>query len=335
MSELTYLKTAVMRKLLLVAFVSVLASFGAQAQVGQGGIKATITDDSGEPLPFANIIVKQNGSQVTGGQSDFDGKVSIKPITPGTYDVEISSLGFGTKQISGVRVTTGVTTQLPKNQTQMSTAVEMLGMVEVVDYKVPLFEKGSSKQETITADDIKKMTARSPSELAATAGGTYSSDNGSSALNIRGSRSDANYYFIDGVKVRGSSAIPRASISQITVITGGLPARYGDVTGGVVSITTRGVSSEYHGGIEYLTSGVKLGENTYIGTDPYGYNLLEMSISGPFLSKTDSNNIKKPLLGFFLSGNVTSNLDPRPSAVGSWKIKDDQLDILKSDPLRT
>jgi hypothetical protein len=333
-SELTYLKTAVMRKLLLVAFVSVLASFGAQAQVGQGGIKATITDDSGEPLPFANIIVKQNGSQVTGGQSDFDGKVSIKPITPGTYDVEISSLGFGTKQISGVRVTTGVTTQLPKNQTQMSTAVEMLGMVEVVDYKVPLFEKGSSKQETITADDIKKMTARSPSELAATAGGTYSSDNGSSALNIRGSRSDANYYFIDGVKVRGSSAIPRASISQITVITGGLPARYGDVTGGVVSITTRGVSSEYHGGIEYLTSGVKLGENTYIGTDPYGYNLLEMSISGPFLSKTDSNNIKKPLLGFFLSGNVTSNLDPRPSAVGSWKIKDDQLDILKSDPLR-
>ena len=73
------------------------------------------------------------------------------------------------------------------------------------------------------------MAARNPAELAATAGGTYSSDNGSSALNIRGSRSDANYYFIDGVKVRGSSAIPRASIDQITVITGGLPARYGDV----------------------------------------------------------------------------------------------------------
>jgi len=323
-----------MRKLLLIAFGIILFGFNATSQVGQGAIKATITDDAGEPLPFANVIVKQNGVQVTGGQSDFDGLVNIKPITPGTYDVEVSSLGFGTKMISGVQVTTGVTSYLPKDQTKLSTAVEMLDVVEVIAYDKPLFEKGSSKQETMTSKDIQKMAARSPADLAATAGGTYSSDNGSSDLNIRGSRSDANYYFIDGVKVRGSSAIPRASIDQITVITGGLPARYGDVTGGVVSITTRGVSNEYHGGMEYLTSGVKFGDNTYIGTDPYGYNLLELSLSGPFLSKTDSLGIKRPLLGFFLSGNFTSNLDPRPSAVGAWKIKDDRLDALKAEPLR-
>ena len=323
-----------MRKLLLITFGIFFFALNTTAQVGQGGIKATITDDTGEPLPFANVIVKQNGVQVTGGQSDFDGIVNIKPITPGTYDVEISSLGFGTKLISGVQVTTGVTSYLPKGQTKLSTAVEMLGVVEVIAYDKPLFEKGSSKQETMTSKDIQKMAARSPSDLAATAGGTYSSDNGSSDLNIRGSRSDANYYFIDGIKVRGSSAIPRSSIDQITVITGGLPARYGDVTGGVVSITTKGVSNEYHGGVEYLTSGVKLGEDAYIGTDPYGYNLLELSISGPFLSKTDTLGIKRPLLGFFLSGNFTSNLDPRPSAVGAWKIKDDRLESLKAEPLR-
>lgn len=323
-----------MRKLLLISVGILIATVSSFAQVGQGAIKATVTDDAGEPLPFANVIVKQNGVQVTGGQSDFDGKVNIKPITPGTYDVEISSLGFGSKMISNVRVTTGVTTELPKNQTQLSTAAEMLDIVEVVDYKVPLFEKGSSKQETITSDDIKKMVARSPAQLAATAGGTYAADDGTGDINIRGSRSDANYYFIDGIKVRGSNAIPRASIDQITVITGGLPARYGDVTGGVINITTRGVSSDYHGGVEYLTSGVQFGDNTYIGTDPYGYNLLELSLSGPFLSKTDSLGIKKPLLGFFLSGNFTSNLDPRPSAVGAWKIKDETLAEMKADPLR-
>ena len=135
-----------MRKLLLLTFGIFLASLSLQAQVGQGAIKATITDDNGDPLPFANVLVKQNGAQITGGQSDFDGNVSIKPITPGTYDIEISSLGFGTKGINGVRVTTGVTTQLPKNQTQLSTAAEMLDIVEVVEYVVPLFEKGSSKQ---------------------------------------------------------------------------------------------------------------------------------------------------------------------------------------------
>lgn len=323
-----------MRKLLLVSLVILLTSLGAIAQVGQGALKATITEDNGQPLPFANVVVKQNGTLVTGGQSDLDGKVSIKPITPGNYDVEISSLGYGTKVINNVRITTGVTTQLPKAQTVLSSAAQELGVVEVVEYVVPLFEKGSSKQETITSKDIAKMSARSPAELAATAGGTYASDNGSNALNIRGSRSDANYYFIDGVKVRGSSAIPRSSIDQMTVITGGLPARYGDVTGGVISITTKGVSSEYHGGMEYLTSGVKFTDNLYVGTDPYGYNLLEMSLSGPLLTLKDSAGNKRPLLGFFLSGNFTNNLDPRPSAVGAWKIKDDQLAILKADPLR-
>jgi hypothetical protein len=323
-----------MRKVLLIALGIFIVTFYAEAQIGQGAIKATITDDSGEPLPFANVIVKQNGVQVTGGQSDFDGIVNIKPITPGTYDVEISSLGFGTRGISGVRVTTGVTTNLPKDQTKLSTSAAMLDVVEVVEYVVPLFEKGGSKQETITSKDIEKMTARSPAELAATAGGTYSSDNGSGALNIRGQRSDANYYFIDGIKVRGSSAIPRSSIDQITVITGGLPARYGDVTGGIVSITTKGVSREYHGGVEFLSSGVKLSDNSYVGIDPYGYNLAELSLSGPLLSKKDADGNKKPLLGFFISGNYTSNLDPRPSAVGAWKIKDNVLADMKANPLR-
>lgn len=262
-----------MRRILLITLGLLFATIQINAQVGQGAIRATVTDDSGEPIPFANVIVKQNGVQVTGGQTDFDGMANIKPITPGTYDVEVSSLGFGTKRISGVQVTMGVTTYLPKDQTKLSTAAEMLDVVEVIAYDKPLFEKGSSKQETMTSKDIVKMAARNPAELAATAGGTYSSDNGSSALNIRGSRSDANYYFIDGVKVRGSSAIPRASIDQITVITGGLPARYGDVTGGVVSITTRGVSREYHGGVEYLTSGVKFSDELYLGTDPYGYKI--------------------------------------------------------------
>ncbi|MEZ4720556.1 MAG: carboxypeptidase regulatory-like domain-containing protein [Flavobacteriales bacterium] len=322
-----------MKRILLITIGIFIASLNLHAQMTQGAIKATVTDESGEPLPFANVIVKQNGVQVTGGQTDFDGLAVIKPLGPGKYDVEISSLGFATKRIEGVQVGTA-TTNIPKDQTVMSTNATVLDAVEVVYYKKPLFEKGGGNTETITSDEVSRMAARSPADLAATAGGTYSSDNGSSDINIRGSRSDANYYFIDGIKVRGSSSIPRSSIDQISVLSGGLPAQYGDVTGGVVTITTKGVSNEYHGGIEYLTSGVKMGENSYVGLDPYGYNLLEMSLSGPFFSKTDSLGIKKPLLGFFLSGNFTSNLDPRPSTVGAWKIKDDVLADIEADPLR-
>lgn len=61
-------------------------------------------------------------------------------------------------------------------------------------------------------------------------------------LHNRGARSDANIYFIDGVKVIGNLGIPHSAIQQINYYTGGLPANFGDVTGGVVDIRTTSYS---------------------------------------------------------------------------------------------
>lgn len=325
-----------MRKFLLFTLGLFISSYSVFAQGGQGAISATVVEaDNGMPIPYANVSVKQNGSLITGGSTDFDGKVEIKPIPPGSYDLEISTLGFATKQINGVVVNANKTTFVPKSSTMMKSALKELGVVEVIEYEKPLIEMdGAATTETVTSKEIARMAARSPAELAATAGGTYSKDDGSGSLNMRGGRSDANYYFIDGIKVRGSSAIPQSSIEQVSVITGGLPAQYGDVTGGVVAITTKGVSREYHGGVEFLSSGIPFSDNLYVGLDPYGYNLAEMSLSGPLIQKKDSAGNKEPLVGFFVSANFTSNRDARPSAVGAWKVRDDVLAGLKQDPLR-
>jgi hypothetical protein len=58
-------------------------------------------------------------------------------------------------------------------------------------------------------------------------------------LNFSGSRVDATQYFIDGVKVIGDPQIPQSGIEEMVVITGGVPAQYGDTTSGVVLITTK------------------------------------------------------------------------------------------------
>jgi outer membrane receptor protein involved in Fe transport len=324
-----------MRKLILLTVGLLIASLGVFAQSGQGGIKATVTEAAnGLPIPFANVAVKQNGSLITGGSTDFDGVVEIKPVPPGKYDVEITSLGFAPLKVAGVSVTANKTTFIPKTSTAMASSAIQMDEFIVVEYKKPLIEQdGAATTETVTSDEIKRMAARNPADLAATTGGTYSKDDGSSNLNMRGGRSDANYFYIDGIKVRGSSAIPRSSMEQVSVITGGLPAQYGDVTGGLVVITTKGVSRQYHGGIELLSSGVG-GDNRYVGLDPYGYNLAEFSLSGPLIQKRDTAGNKEPLVGFFLSANFTSNRDSRPSAVGAWKIKEDRLNDLRLDPVR-
>jgi outer membrane receptor protein involved in Fe transport len=46
--------------------------------------------------------------------------------------------------------------------------------------------------------------------------------------------------YLDGVKISGGvPRVPPSAISSVSVYTGGLPARYGDVTGGVIVFETR------------------------------------------------------------------------------------------------
>ena len=65
------------------------------AQVGTGSLKGKITDaKSGELLPFVNVVLERQGTQVTGGASDFNGEYFIKPIEPGVYDVVVTYVGY-------------------------------------------------------------------------------------------------------------------------------------------------------------------------------------------------------------------------------------------------
>ena len=117
-------------------------------------------------------------------------------------------------------------------------------------------------------------------------------------------------------------------------MTGGVPANFGDVTGGIISITTRGASRTYFGGVEAVTSGVKLGDDVY-GLDNNGFNLFEATLSGPLLMKKDSTGEKTdPILGFFISGNFNHQLDPRPLATDQYRLRPDVRDSIIDNPLR-
>ena len=328
-----YKSQSMLRNLLSAVLVILVFGGSAFAQTGQAGLKGKVIDKAtGEPLPFVNVVVERDGVQITGGATDFDGKYFIKPLDPGNYTVKASFTGYKPVQINGVVVNANRISFL---DVKMTSSIEQLDEFVVVDYKVPLISKDNTTSgQTVTKEDILRMPTRSAAGIAQTVGGVYSKDDGSGGLNIRGARSDANYYFIDGIKVRGSSNLPQSAIEEVNVMVGGVPAQYGDITGGVISITTRGPSSVYFGSVEYVTSGFKIGDQVR-GLDPYGYNLLEGSVAGPLIMKKDSaGNKTEPLLGFFLSGNFTSVQDQRPSHIGYWKIRDEVLDDIRENPLQ-
>ena len=63
--------------------------------VAQGTITGTIVDkNTKEPVPFAAVVAKQDGKQIRGTQTDFNGTFTIKPLPVGKYEVEVSCMGY-------------------------------------------------------------------------------------------------------------------------------------------------------------------------------------------------------------------------------------------------
>lgn len=334
-----------LRKLnLLFASILLTVTYGF-SQSGLGTIRGSVIDkDSKEAIYDCIVVIKQNGTVKGNTTTDMDGKFQLNSLTPGSYDVEISNPGEGYQPtaIKGVVINADRITFLDNTALGLPTSAKEIEEVVVVAYKVPLINKdGGPSGATVTREDISRMPTRSAAGVASTVGGVQT-DEGSGDISVRGSRSDGTYFFIDGIKVRGSSNLPKSSIEEVSVITGGLPANYGDVTGGIIAVTTRGPSAKYFGSLEGVTSGFYFkgkDPNGYdgkvIGLDKYGYNLVEGLLSGPLLMRKDSTGKKtKPILGFLLSVNYTNELDSRPLNGGSWRIKKEARDYLLENPVR-
>ena len=290
-----------------------------------GTLKGKVIDEgTSEPIPFANVTVEDNGKVLTGGTTDFDGNFTIKPVTPGKYTVKASYVGYQASQINGVIVKGGVITF---QDFKLKSSTKQLGEVSVTDYKVPLIDKDQTQSGgAVTSEDIKKMPGRSATSIASTVGGVYSATGSESDVSIRGARSEGTVYYVDGVKVIGESAVPKSALEQVTVITGGLPAQYGDATGGIINITTKGPSSKMNGAAEIQTTQF---------LDAFGSTIFGLNLMGPLYSKKDpTSGAKKALMGFLISSEFTMHNDASPSILGRWKANDEILDSIRNKPFR-
>jgi hypothetical protein len=291
------------------------------AQSGAGELRGKVQDaKTKEGIPFAAVIVEQSGSQVAATQADFDGNFVIKPIQAGKYDVRVKIIGYNDNLVNGLIITSNKQTY---QDFKMVTSVKNISEVTVSDYKKPLIEIDNTiAGGSLDAAEIVKLPTRNINSLVSTTAGVYQADEGS-ALSVKGSRTDANDYYIDGVKVRGVTNLPQGAIEQITVITGGVPAQYGDATGGIVTITTKGPSKKFNGGVEAVTSEF---------LDGFGYNLVSGNVSGPLVMKDKDTENPTPLIGYFASVELESRRDQDPSYVGAYKAQDNFLESVRTNP---
>lgn len=311
-----------LRKIYFSVVVFLLFGAVAFAQNNGGAIKVVMQDASnGEPIPFANVVAYQNGVQVGVATTDMDGVAIIKPLLPGKYDVKGVYVGYQAQEVKGVIVGENKTATVPLKLSNGDGV--KLDEVVVVSYIEPLIDPDTKSGGTVTREEYQNMATKNINSVAATTAGVYQADEGAS-LNVRGGRSNNTVYFVDGVKIIGGQGLPQQSVEQINVITGGLPAQYGDATSGVISVTTRGPQSKFFGSVELISSQL---------TDAYGYNSLGFAVGGPILQKRDSTGNKTPIIGFILSGQGNYEKDPDPSYIPIYKLKDDVLKSIQDKPL--
>jgi hypothetical protein len=198
----------------------------------EGILKIQVTDKvTGELLEAANVIIESAGVTAGSGITDEKGNLVLKNLSPGKYNVKTIYTGYPKNLITGVIVKNNETTYLDVAMSSENILIDF----DVTEYVIPLIDPSTIIKRTFTLDDI-RVSPLDP--LALVYGEGTQKDQGISP-SFRGARQDANVIMIDGQRVIGSAGLPRMAIQQISVMLGGVPAQYGDGTGGFIEIETR------------------------------------------------------------------------------------------------
>jgi outer membrane receptor protein involved in Fe transport len=214
----------------------------------QFGITGTVIDgDFNEPLPFANILVKETGEGVT---SDFDGKYSIE-LPKGSYTLVFSFVGYETKEITNFNVSDAdyTITDIVLN----SVAQGLEEVVVTVDAKrntessvLEIQRKSASLLDGISAQAFQKIGANDIASAVKNVPGV--SVQGGKYVYVRGLGDRYSKSILNGVDIPGldpdrntiqMDLFPTNMLSNVLVIKSARADLPADFTGGVIDIITK------------------------------------------------------------------------------------------------
>ncbi len=178
-------------------------------------IKGKITDaETGEELIGAIVTISKKGVLVKSTTTDIEGDFKIQ-VDAGTYDLRVRYTGYQDQIQNNIIVNEG---QVVKINLQLNVGV-VLDEVVVSGYAVRRSKKSLGyASTTISSKDIRRAPTRDVSSIAGATAGASSSDDGD-AISIKGSRSSATDYYVDGKRVKGKTILKDSKVKLIETET--------------------------------------------------------------------------------------------------------------------
>lgn len=246
---------------------SVLFGFSIVAQTRIGTIQGTVKDPAGALVAGATVTLTQ---PVTGyhqsAQTDAQGSFRLINVPFNTYTLHVVGQGFQPAEES-----IDLESAVPSNVDFKLTLSGVANEVNVTESALVENDKTSSDTD-INQTVIERQAGAAPSRgmeaIVASAPGFATDDNG--RMHPRGSESQVQYV-IDGVPVTDnlsaifSTSLDARTLRTVEVLTGGIPAEFGDKLAGVVNVNTRsGLEMPTQGGVTFSAGSFSTGE---IGAD--------------------------------------------------------------------
>ncbi|MDB2386060.1 TonB-dependent receptor [Shewanella sp.] len=220
-----------------------------------GTIGGQVYVGSGEELQGVSVVITHDTKGLTRTvTTDSDGRFSIRSLPIGLYTLKFFKNGYETLEEKKLRINAG----------QRSTIdVEMLlagvERISVTGSKIRRLDlENSSTSLVMTAQDLELLPiASNLASVALLAPGTSSGDSDfGNHASFNGASVAENGYFLNGINITnirtgiGYVDLPWASISQISVISGGVSAEYGNFIGGVTDLVSKSGDNEFNFGVE-------------------------------------------------------------------------------------
>ena len=318
--------------------VGLAGTAGVQAQTSYGSVVGTVTDQTGANVVGAQVSLENNGTNATQTTTTgTGGTYTFINLVPGSYKVTVTQQGFQTSTVNEVDVQIGgakrvdVAMQLgniAESVTVTSTANDLhtdnATLSGVIEGQQVLEAPLNGRNVNNLLDFVPGVTpggGTQGSTMANGGSGNFQAGGQTQAIaygnyQIGGAFSGQSLFFIDGVGSNISEnnvntlVLTQDAVQEFRVSTNNVSAEFGGYGGGVIQISSKSGTNDFHGSAYEYFRNTALEANDWfsnfhqLGKAPLHQNQYGANIGGPAL---------KNKLFFFFSWEHESLISASPT----------------------
>ena len=265
-----------------------------------GSIEGRITDASEAVLPGVEITVTSDATgQVRSGLTNETGRYNFPVLPSGTYTVQTGFPGFRTEIRSGVQV------EVDRNA-RIDFELQVGQVTETIEVTAdaPLIETDSSSlgqvidtqrvtELPLNGRDFLQLAVLTPGVQPVVEGSNLEGQQGS--MHANGAREEFNNFLLDGVDNNDVAnaqliIVPGIdSVQEFKVQTSSYSAEFGRAAGGLINVSTKSGSNQFHGSaFEFVRNDIFDARNYFNPKNtpkrPFRRNQFGGTIGGPIIA---------------------------------------------------